>query len=482
MTILRKLANETSVLFLVMLAITTLILVSTDGDFWAAMTFGLCATAFIVQRAFLGTTLSLNRLTLPSIFLLVYLFAESISSIFVITGKPNSSSAMAAGTAPDLGPSLNRTYFLAIQSVLVTFPLGVKLANLLLRDPSRIVQSYVRSRVSETVDNFRFVPAFIVLTLSLGPLVLPYLVLTRHIQLFEVLKSYPTFIDPLSLRMAESEAPRVVQFCFEVARRFVLPVCTLYAYFMSYVYKRNWKFVFWIYFFAALIVSSLTLDRSLPVSLLIIMAIAYALARNQTTLQAMRNPKLLTIVALGVVAGGVISIAQYQSAFTQEAFFYDVWSRVPYRIAGDPAFMTAWAFKIFATPASFLHFRYEPFLMLLRSEYVQWDHPYWFVTPPLAFVGNLWQNWGWPAVILGPVVTGLFFQLIQLTVFTRKSVPILALHAIMLAQAIWTIYGRVLSIMTVSTLLLGLITALLFAKSGREHYIGQRSQSRAHAS
>jgi hypothetical protein len=280
--------------------------------------------------------------------------------------------------------------------------------------------------------------------------------------------------------MAESEAPKTTQFCFEIARRFVLPVCALYAYLMSYLYRGKWTFVFWLYFFGALLVSSLTLDRAAPVSFLLAIAVAYVLARNQTIVQAIRSPKLIIIFTLGMVAGGIVSIAQYQRAFTQEAFFHYVWFVFSYRIGADPAYMTAWAFKIFDNPSLFLHFRYERlFMFLLRSEYIEWNDSYWFVTPPLAFVGNLWENWGWPAVILGPILIGFFFQFIQLSVFTRKSVPIIALQVVMLAQVVWTIYGRILSIMTVSTLLLGLLTALLFTNRGGRPKIRIASRRRS---
>ena len=445
--------KEDLLLCLLMGIATILAGIETSGDAWAVAVFGSCATLFLIQRARLKQTLSLNFLTLPALFFFVYLGTTSIASISVFAS---------------LQHPMRRTYFLAVQSVLVTFPLGVGLANVLHKKASQTVQDYVQSDLRPNRADLRFVPLFIVMILLLGPLLVPYLALAQHIQLIEVLKSYPTSINRLSLRFAESDLPKAAQYGFEIARRFVLPLCTLYAYFMSHLYRGKWTFLFWISFCATLFVSLLTLDRAEPIGFLAMMAFAYLLARSETLAQAFHRPKLLLLCGFGLVLGGLISVAQYQSDFTPERVWDAVWRVLSIRIGSDPATMTWWAFRIFHNPSLFLHFRYERIFSFLPGfQYVEWNDPRYFVTPPLACVGNLWENWGWPAVLAGPVVLGFVYQFIQLHVFVRKNVPILALQVIVLADAAWTVYGRILSTMSVTVLLAALVLAVAFRPSRR---------------
>jgi hypothetical protein len=440
--------TENKLMCLLMAAATVFVAVQTGGDVWAIAVFAACAALFVIECSRLRLTLSLNSLTLPALFIYLYLVTTAISSVpvFAVLQHP-----------------MRGTYFLAVQSVLVTFPLGVGIANHFYKDPSRIVQGYVRSNLQRATVDFKFVPVFVVMILALGPLLVPYFVYAEHIQLIEVLKAYPTTVNRLSLRFAESDVPKVAQYGLEIARRFVLPLCALYAYFMSHLYRGKWTFLFWITFCAALFVSLLTLDRAEPVGFLMMMIFAHLLARKQTVSQAFRSPKILLLFGFTLALAGLISVAQYQSTFSEEGVLAAVWRVFSVRIGSDPATMTWWAFRIFHSPSLFLHFRYERIFSFLPGfQYVEWNDTRYFVTPPLACVGNLWENWGWPAVLIGPIALGFIYQVIQLSVFVRKSVPILALQVIMLADVAWAVYGRLLSIMSVSVLVSCLVVAFAF--------------------
>ncbi|HEV2175944.1 MAG TPA: hypothetical protein VGW33_01875 [Terriglobia bacterium] len=440
--------TENKLTGLVVVAATVFVAVETGGDVWAIAVFAACGALFVIECSLLRRTLSLNSLTLPALFIYIYLVTTAISSIpvFAVLQHP-----------------MRRTYFLAVQSVLVTFPLGVGIANRLYKNPARIVQGYVHSDVQRTISDFKFVPLFVVMALALGPLLVPYFVYAKHIQLIEVLKAYPTTVNRLSLRFAESDVPKVAQYGFEIARRFVLPLCALYAYFMARLYRGKWTFVFWLTFCVTLLVSLLTLDRAEPVGFLMMMVFAYLLARKQTVSQAFRSPKILLLFGFTFALAGLISVAQYQSTFSEEGVVAAIWRVLSVRIGSDPATMTWWAFRIFHSPSLFLHFKYERIFSVLPGfQYVEWNDTRYFVTPPLACVGNLWENWGWPAVLIGPIALGFVYQVIQLSVFVRKSVPILALQVILLADVAWAVYGKVLSVMSVSVLLACFIVALAF--------------------
>jgi hypothetical protein len=433
---------------LVLAASALFLAVVTNGDLWAVAVFVSCGTFFVIECALLRSSLSLNSLTLPAVFMYLYLVTTAISSIPVFAA---------------LDHPMRQTYFLAVQSALVTFPLGVRLSNHFHKNAGHVVQDYLRSGLRKTFTDFKFFPLFVVMMLLLGPLLAPYFVYAEHIQLIEVLKAYPTTVERIDLRFAESFVPKAAQYGFEISRRFVLPLCAVYAYLMSYLYRGKWVLLFWVTFCLTLFVSLLTLDRAEPVGFLVMMIFAYLLARKQTLLEAMRRPKVLLLFGSALGLAGLISVAQYQSPFSQQGVVAAIWRVLSVRIGSDPATMTWWAFRIFDKPSLFLHFRYEPIFSFLPGfQYVEWNDPRYFVTPPLACVGNLWENWGWPAVLIGPIVLGFVYQFIQLNVFVRKSVPILALQVILLADVAWAVYGRVLSVMSVTVLALSLVVALAF--------------------
>jgi len=446
--------TENRLLFLVGVLVVVLIVTTTDCGPYGIAVFSSCWVVFLLERALLGDTLSTKYLTLPSFFMICYLMALSIPSIWTFT---------------EMRYSIRDTYLLAVESVLVTFPFGVGLANLMFKNPKGIIREYARQPLQRTRENFKFYPAFIILIVSLLPLLTPYFVLARHIQLFEVLKAYPTPINPLVLRFAEGELPLVVQFCFEVARRFVLPFCALYAFFMAQVYTGKWMFMFWCLFLATMGISLLTLDRAEPFVFCVMLVIAYMLKRRLSPMQALRSPKIVIGLALGLVLVGVISVTQYQSAFTLERVIDDVWYGATNRLFISPSAMASEAFTIFDSPRLFAHGKYERiFFFLPGHSYTDSLTGQSLIVAPLTFVGNLWGNWGWTGVILGTIIIGFIYQSIQLTIFIRKSTPLLALQVIMLCNAAWIIWGKALSVMSISILMFGVAFGLFMRGVHRE--------------
>src|SRR5258708_35663436 len=115
--------NENRLWLLIMLLPAILLITSTGYDLQAMAIFCLCAVIFLIQCVLLGESLGLNHFTIPSCFMLICIAILLIPSIQTLT---------------NLRPPIRYTYFAAIQSVLITFPLGVGLANLLFRQPTTI--------------------------------------------------------------------------------------------------------------------------------------------------------------------------------------------------------------------------------------------------------------------------------------------------------------------------------------------------------
>jgi hypothetical protein len=178
------------------------------------------------------------------------------------------------------------------------------------------------------------------------------------------------------------------------------------------------------------------------------MILAYILSREQPIVKAL-NARLIIVFMSAVILGGLISVLQYQSAFTLERVVESIWYVFYYRIIQDAAFMSSLAFQDFSDPVLFLHGKSMRIVSLLGLDY----------TPayPAGFVGDLWRNFGWFGVILGTIFIGFIYQLIQIKLFTRKSIPTLSIYIIVLVGSVWIIFGNVLGTISVSIFVLSIL-------------------------
>ncbi|MFH1657164.1 MAG: O-antigen polymerase [bacterium] len=419
--------KENILLFLLFFgAVLTAVFMYAEIELFVPLILGLFGLVFIVEKIILGDSLRFAYLTLPSFFLFFYIILMSFPSLFLFS---------------EIDSSIRYTYFVAIQSVLVTFPLGVGLANLFSRNPSAIIKNFLFSKLTKTKEDHKFTPLFLMMFFSSAPILLFYYLYAEHIQLIEIIKSYPTSIDPVTLRFAESQLPEILQLLFEMLRRLALPLCVLFAYFTSHFYKAEWKIIFWITFFLTLIISCLTLDRAEPIALMVAMVLAYLLIRGRSIFKIF-DAKLIIIVFIAMVMGATISVFQYQSDFTLSRFVGNIGYVFFHRIILGAADMALRAFQHFSDPSLFLHGQSIKILTpLLGLDYIAYY--------PATFVGDLWRNFGWFGVIIGSIVYGFLFQLIQIKLFIKKSIPVLSIYVILLINVIWPIFGNALGTVSV---------------------------------
>ncbi len=428
-------SKENILLFLAIVAIVIILMMLVESELFVPLAFGSFAIVFLFLKILLGGSLRFTHLTLPSFFMFFYIILMCFPSMIVFSKMDH---------------PIKYTYFMAVQSVLITFPIGVGLASLFVDNPPKIITSFLYSNLTKTKDDSKFFPVFILILVFSFPIIALYCSYAEYIQLIEVIKSYPTSIDKLTLRLAQKTTPDIIHGTFELLRRFALPFCMLYAYFMSRVYKRIWRYIFWVLFFTTLFISSLTLDRAPPVTLLIMMVLAYLLSRNQPILKTI-NVRLIVVFIAAMVVGGIISVLQYQSAFTPKMIVKNIWYVFSYRIIQDAAFMSSLAFKDFSDPALFMHGKS---ISILIASLFGLDY-----TPayPAGFVGDLWRNFGWFGVIFGTIIIGFIYQLIQIKLFTNKSIPTLSIYVILLVNCAWLIFGNVLGTIFVITFFLSVL-------------------------
>lgn len=394
--------------------------------FW----FSLCAL-----KALVGDALRFSRPTLPSLFLFAYIALMAVPSVKWFFEAPS---------------AVNIRYLFSVQSVLAAFPFGVALAVCITRNASVHTKAFLYGVLQKTKADKAAFPFFLFFLISTIPILFLYAYYAHRIQLLDILRSASPSVGAEEFRFAQKEVPDFVHILFEFLRRFALPFSMLYAYFLSSFSGISWKRAFWVLFAVTLLTSSLTLDRAEPVALFIMLIFAHILIKKTSVFAFMRNAKLLGIAALAMVAGGLISIFQYQGTFSVSRAIATTWHVFFSRIFLDPSFMALRAFREFPDVSDFLHGSSIKLLGLVSgTEAVSYY--------PASFVGDLWRNFGFWGVVIGSMGFGFFFQYVQDAFFQRKSAFTLSVYVIFLVNAIWLIFGNALGTVSLMVFAFGLI-------------------------
>jgi oligosaccharide repeat unit polymerase len=435
------------------LLVVAVLIAQGEGPF-VPIVFGGSLFWFLYQKKRLGECLRFNNLTLPSFFMFVYLVVVPFGAITMFR---------------QMNTSIRYSYLLAMQSVFVTFPYGVGLANWVSNSSPQVIRNYMRSQIEVTDMDLKFMSIFKVMLLAAFPIVFLYILRAPYVQLLEVVRAYPTGIDPGFLRNAgNDDIPRAVQYAFEILRRFMLPLCTLYAYFrMSFAPQSRWRYVFPVLFVSTLFVSALTLDRAPPLGFVVMFILAYLLRHGKGLLGGLFTSRTIALFITAMIIGGIISVLQYQSEFSLQLAAANAWYVFSYRILQDAPYMASIAFETFHDSSTFLYGSSMRILSVLPGfHYAQSDSSIYSPAAPVGFVADLWRNFGWPGVIGGTILIGFAYQTIQLKLFRKKkSILMASLTVILLVGCIWIIHGNVLGIMSTSVLLLGVLFSVLYSKS-----------------
>lgn len=420
----------------------------TDGDTFATLIVCAGFSGFAAIKFALKQSLSFHYPTIPSVFIAAYIVMMALPAIPMYAAMDNPV----------------RTQFLAaIESVLIIFPLGLSFANLFEKRPAHVIRLYCTTPLKATSADVWMLPFFRLVLLSAIPILALFFVYSSQVQLVEVLFAYPTNADKTTFRFAQNDLPQVIHFAFELLRRMLLPICTMFAFFMSLTIGGRWSIIYWPLFFTTFLVASLTLDRAPPSAFFVMMLMAWMVSGRKSLFAAALRFRTLRVAATVGVCGGIISVFQYQSDFTWDRVLSNIWYVLSYRIIQDPAFMAAvYSFQNFPNESDMLGGSHIRLFSLFGQTYVEsLDSDPRFPAAPVTFVGDLWRNWGWEGVILGTFFIGFIYQLLQLKLFREKTPTTATFHVLLLINCIWIIPGNFLGIMTTSIILLSVASMLL---------------------
>lgn len=420
----------------------------TDGDVFATITVCVAFGGFAAIKFALRQSLSVRYLTIPSVFVVAYIFMMALPAIPMYAAMDN---------------PIRTHFLLAIESVLVTFPLGLVFANLFEARPADVIKRYCTTPLKATAADLHMVPFFRAVLLSSIPILVLFFMYSSQVQLVEVIAAYPTNVDKLAFRLAQNDLPQVIHYAFELLRRMLLPICTMFAFFMSLTIGGRWAVIYWPLFLLTIIVASLTLDRAPPSAFFVMMLMAWMVSGRKGLLSSAIRLRTLRVAAAVGICGGIISVFQYQSDFSWNLVLRNIWYVLSYRIIQDPTYMAAvYSFQNFPDEADMLGGSHIRLFSLFGQSYSESGDPDpRFPVAPVTFVGDLWRNWGWEGVILGAFLIGFLYQLLQLKLFRKKTPTSATFHVLLLINCIWIIPGNFLGIMTTSIFLLSVIFLLI---------------------
>lgn len=428
-----------NLIFAFVIALFALWLASNDRfDRVVPVAFSTCALVGLFLKLVLGACMRFSNLTLPAVFFWAYFVLMSLPSIYVYL---------------EMDHWIRNTYFLAIQSVLATFPLGVLVANICFKNPTARVRRYAQSPLQATAGDIRFSRVVNVLFLAALAVTAFYVAVSQFIPILKLVLDYSSRIDDVSLRFTITELPRAALYCFALSRSLILPLCVLYLYYMSKVRGLRWKRDYLLTFAAAVVIACLSLERAPLMGLcgMLVCGIAVAYMRRPLAAGAMRS--YACILGIAILLSGFISAIQYDSEVDVADFRDGIEHFVVNRITLASARTASMAFETFPTSDHLLHGRYiRMFALITGGEYFESRYAPQLVILPVTFVGDLWRNWGWPAVIGGGVAFGFVFQCIQLVLFRRKTVVSAVFQAILMLICIWLIPANTFGIVTTSLL------------------------------
>ena len=404
---------------------------------------GLTFLVFSIERVCIGRSLSFTETTLPSFFLLSYILILVVPMTVLFNS---------------IESDAKNLYFSALLVTLIVFPLGVLAANLISGHKHFSGFNYLRTisrdRSFELSYWLFLIVAFVIIIL--------FFIFSQHVQLIDLIMQNSDN-DVESQRFAQAELPKSLQYFFEIARRILLPMCVLYAYFMRHLYKGEWNLLFYATFIVALFVSLLTLDRSPVLGLFAMLGLAYFVANRRTG--NLRWSSLAIVIVIALLLSGVVSVFQYQTESIDLGQVIDIaWYVLTYRIFESPIQMALYVFETYNYDTYFLNGDYVRLFSILPG--IEYSESMSNVAPPFSvgpvtFVGDLWRNWGWIGVVSGAFSFGFIFQVIQIMIFRKLTVARATVYVLLLLGSLTILHGKALGVMTLSVIFLGAILGVL---------------------
>lgn len=385
---------------------------------------GVCAISLILMHVTVGV-FNLRRLTAPSVGYLTFLGIIAIPALFVYQDQ--------------IDP-FRQTFLLAVESVLITFPLGVLAANLILRVRKyHVAEYYAAPVVPETTDKATRT-AFVVLFLA------ALVLMTLHLLELETLPILYLIQHPgawLELTMLREDALKLLNsplaYAYFVLRGTLFPYLTMLAFLRCLQTRQIFWFVMALLTFSsAFFYAAVSIEKAPVVAILLLLFLALYMYQGG---KVSKGVIVVTAVAFFLVPIAIVALTYgsglnnalqamldrvfYVPAWVMYYYFEVIPGIVPFQhgaTIGKLAALMGW--KVVNVPNIV-----GIYILRTEARYIP------SITANAGFVANLYTDFGMTGVVVGGALAGFILQVFQTVVMRR---PKTTMNLVISAFLIWT--------------------------------------------
>lgn len=381
-----------------------------------------CASWWLMYKA--ARIFDLTAFTIPAFFYWLFFSIQFLPSFFIFSEQ--------------IDPYRYR-YIFSVQSVLITFPLGILLMNHLMRFKGQETRLYYDKPVEEEAAGSQALIIFLFLLLIVFALTLFRVSEGGTVPLFYLME-HPG--EHLKLALLREDADKLLdsplRYAYSLLRSTFYPFLILLAFGRYLQTKRgNWLALFGMTFIAGLVYVGMTIEKSPVAAIVGLLVIYYYLYRHG------RPPKIVVGIAplLFMAFPFWVVIRQYYG--TEQGTLQGALETIGDRLFHVPANVLYYYFEVFPDVLPYQHgagIGKLAQLMGWRSVdipnfiglYMTGSGPRFLssISANAAFVGNLHADFGLYGVVIGGILAGMLMQGAQIYIVRRrKTVVNVALYA-----------------------------------------------------
>jgi len=383
-----------------------------DASIWLILSASLVILLISLRMMQKATNiLNIRHLTISGFFYIIYLLVIFFPSFFAFFRHEG---------------LYRYTFLLAVESVLLTVPLGILAANLLCKFRTVEIRSFFLRPIEEPNPSLHFRVVFVLFLMTALFGVFLYLREVSTVPIFYALKHPGDYYQLVQLREEGFKLLNTpVIYLYQWLRVLIFPLLILLS--LGYYLRsrqRRWLLLFVVSLAFGIVYAGLSLAK-MPVAAIVFMIFLFIYVyRSGRVGKAFITISLPLIVAFPIF---VILLVQHGMGVG----FSDALNAVLRRVFYDPSNDLYYYFEIFPDKVDYLYGRsIGKFAWLTGMEYFDTaNYVFRYMFPQglqtglanVAFIGDLHADFGIPGVFIGAFFTGFLMQVIQIFLLRRRK-------------------------------------------------------------
>lgn len=378
-------------------------------------------SAFLMHR--LVGLFELKRLTIPSFFYAIYFIIILIPGFFLYTEEYTSSRGQ---------------FLFGVESVLLTVPLGIWLANCCFRFRKQETKSYFRRPVVQEPLDTSSVRSFVIFLIVALVFVAINVIETPVIPLFFLIRNPGEALTAALLREDSFKLLNShLTYVYSVVRASIFPFLTMLS-FGRYLQQKQgiWRGLFWISLISGVLYASLTIEKAPVAAIFGLIFVFYYLFKRGELGATVTTTAVVLFLAFPVM----VVLLAYQGS-SEGLTLWGAIQAVMVRLVYTPAQVLYAYFQMFPAVIPYQHGAgIAKFAYFMGWKTIDIPNAVGMYMTPGAidtvhangcFIGNLNADFGLPGVVVGGVIAGFLMQAVSIYLFRKpKTIASLAAYAI----------------------------------------------------